>query len=254
MCDLWRNTLDEILPSGAIPEQIRHALAALPPSRQIKLYNAGSFFDPKAIPPEDDAEIAALVAPFERVIVEAHPAFLGDRALRFRERIPGKLEVAIGLETAHPQVLEALNKRITLESFRQAAQFLVSHSIALRVFILLRPPFLSEAEGLTWAKHSIDFAFECGAEVCCIIPVRDGNGAMEALADSGDYTPPKIASLEEAVDYGLRLGRGRVFADLWDIERFATCACDSARVVRLEQSNRTQIATPKVTCAVCQNG
>ena len=80
MCDLWRNTLDERVPRGAIAGQIRRALDQLPPARQIKLYNAGSFFDPQAIPPEDDEEIAALLAAFERVIVECHPALLTGAA------------------------------------------------------------------------------------------------------------------------------------------------------------------------------
>src|SRR5262245_13401375 len=52
MCDLWKNTLDTTLEHGVIPQQIRLALASLPPARQIKLYNAGSFFDPQAIPPD----------------------------------------------------------------------------------------------------------------------------------------------------------------------------------------------------------
>src|SRR5687768_15108869 len=76
MCDLWVNTLDETVPGGAIPAQIRAALETLPRASQIKLYNAGSFFDPGAVPPEDDEEIAEAVARFERVIVESHPAFL----------------------------------------------------------------------------------------------------------------------------------------------------------------------------------
>ena len=62
MCDLWVNTLDGAVPRGAIARQIREALASLPPARQIKLYNAGSFFDPQAIPVDDFEEIAAAVA------------------------------------------------------------------------------------------------------------------------------------------------------------------------------------------------
>ena len=65
MCDLWKNTLTESVAPGQIPEQIRRALADLPPARHLKLYNAGSFFDPRAIPPDDYAEIARLAAPFE---------------------------------------------------------------------------------------------------------------------------------------------------------------------------------------------
>ncbi len=53
MCDLWRNTLTETVPVGAIPAQIDHALLRLPPAKQLKLYNSGSFFDPHAIPPQD---------------------------------------------------------------------------------------------------------------------------------------------------------------------------------------------------------
>ena len=77
MCDLWRNTLDETVPRGAIaaPDP-RRARRTLPPARQIKLYNAGSFFDPQRHSPDDDAEIAPGGRRFERVIVESHPAFL----------------------------------------------------------------------------------------------------------------------------------------------------------------------------------
>ena len=42
MCDLWINTLEHSVPAGAIPEQIRAALEALPPVRRLKLYNAGA--------------------------------------------------------------------------------------------------------------------------------------------------------------------------------------------------------------------
>src|SRR3569833_1659307 len=87
MCDLWKNTLEETVPTGAIPAQIRFALEKLSPARQIKLYNAGSFFDPQAIPREDYREIASLVASFEHVIDECHPAFIGARTLEFRNRL-----------------------------------------------------------------------------------------------------------------------------------------------------------------------
>ena len=41
MCDLWKNTLETSVAPGQIPEQIRWALAQLPPARHLKLYNAG---------------------------------------------------------------------------------------------------------------------------------------------------------------------------------------------------------------------
>ena len=50
MCDLWKNTLDDRVPTGAIPVQIRYAIEMLPPAKHIKLYNSGNFFDAQAIP------------------------------------------------------------------------------------------------------------------------------------------------------------------------------------------------------------
>ena len=251
MCDLWKNTLDAPTPPGAIPAQIAHALKHLPSARQIKLYNAGSFFDPRAIPPQDDPAIAVQMAGYERVIVECHPALLGARCLRFRNRLSGRLEVAIGLETAHPEALSRLNKRFTVDDFRRAAAFLAENDMDLRVFLLARPPFLNEEEGVAWAQRSLDLAIDCGASVCCLIPTRAGNGAMEALAASGDFAPPRLTSLEAVQEYGLGLRRGRVFADLWDIERFFTCECSPARAARLETMNRSQTIPPPVSCGLC---
>jgi archaeosine synthase beta-subunit len=250
MCDLWVNTLDETVPRGAIVNQIRAAIAALPPARQIKLYNAGSFFDPGAIPPDDDEEIAQAVAGFDRVIVESHPSFLtgvhGERCLRFRDAIAGQLEVAIGLETAHPGVLARLNKKMTVDAFRGAADFLREHDIALRVFVLLSPPFMPADVAIDWACRSIDLAQECGATACIVIPTRGGNGAMEAIGAA--FAPPRLPALEAVIEYGLTRIGGRVFADLWDIERFFDCDCSRQRAERLRTMSRDQIAPAPVTC------
>ena len=252
MCDLWMHTLDDLVPDGAIAEQIRVALAGLPPARQIKLYNAGSFFDAQAIPPSEDESIADLLAGYERVIVEAHPAYLrgpyADRCLRFRDllrdRNVGQLEVAIGLETAHPAILERLNKRMTVADFCTAAHFLREHGIDVRAFILLKPPFLPAEDTVEWTCRSIDVAFDAGAAVCSVIPTRGGNGAMEALG----AVPPALTAFESVLEYGVAIGRGRVFADLWDVERLSTCRCAPARVARLRAMNETQRIPAPVLC------
>jgi len=252
MCDLWKNTLAEPAPPGAIAAQIRRALASLPPARQVKLYNAGSFFDAQAIRPEEHEEIAALVRPFERVIVESHPALVGERCLTLRDRLDGRLEVALGLETIHPEILPRLNKRMSPGDFQRAAAFLQHAGIALRAFVLVGLPFLEEEQALDWACRSIHFAFDCGATAVALIPTRAGNGALDALAQGGEFMQPRLASLESALDFGLALGRGRVFADLWDLERFSRCAaCLPARSARLRDTNLRQTVRPRVACPTC---
>jgi archaeosine synthase beta-subunit len=256
MCDLWKNTLTESVPAGAIPAQIDYALERLPPARQVKLYNSGSFFDPRAIPAQDYPEIARRVAAFERVIVESHPALVGENCFRFGELLNGHLEVAMGLETVHPQILERLNKRMTTDQFAKAAGLLRKHDIDLRVFILVKPPFMREEEALHWAERSLDFAFDCGATAATLIPTRSGNGAMEELAAAGDFSPPRVAILESALAYGIGLQRGRVFADLWDlkgdVKTGTECPhCYPSRIARLREMNLKQTIPEYISCAHC---
>jgi hypothetical protein len=286
MCDLWQHTLASPVPPGAIPKQIDYALrelpgthtphtpipsgplpeaAAHPTRRQIKLYNAGSFFDPGAIPRQDYPAIAARVAGFERVIVECHPALVGDPVVHLRdllEQASGsagagapRLEVALGLETAHAGVLAKLNKRMSLAQFKRAAQFLWRQGVALRVFVLVQPPFLAPAEALEWTQRSVSLAFDCGATAVSLIPTRPGNGALDALAAHGEFVPPRLTTLEAALAAGLALRRGRVFADTWSLESFADCpACFAERVDRLRRLNLAQQLLPPIRCARCGAG
>ena len=121
---------------GAIPAQVAAARQDAS-SRggdavtQIKLYNAGSFFDPRAVPESDYDAIAAGArragAGGRRIPSGAgrpprrtcsldprspgHAARSGDSAVQ--------LEVAMGLETVHPEALERLHKRMTVDRVRR---------------------------------------------------------------------------------------------------------------------------------------
>ena len=345
-CDLWKNTTIETVPVGAVPAQIDFALAELRKERcrQIKLYNAGSFFDPNAVPPQDFPAIANRMRGFERVIVECHPALVGESAVHFRDllspqphrsvfdadtgmeesrdalRIPSplngekvaegrmrggntkdsdsrknsnpvasvttphptlsplrgegplttrsapvhshktrcalspvgaQLEIAMGLEVADDALLARLNKRMTLAMFQRAAESLVSRGIHVRAFVIVKPPFVrADSEAVNLARRSIDFAFDCGATAVSLIPGRFGPDALRDLAKAGEFAPPSFDTLEASLDYGIAQGRGRVFADLWDIESLGGCChCMPERVARLREINLRQTVLPRITCS-----
>jgi hypothetical protein len=101
-----------------------------------------------------------------------------------------------------------------------------------------------------WAVRSIEFAFDCGARICSVIPTRSGNGVLDRLERDGRFAPPRMASLEETLERGLALRRGRVLVDLWDVERFCRCAvCGPARAARLRQMNLSQEFLPSIECS-----
>lgn len=249
MCDLWINTTDKSVPDGAIPNQIEWALNHLPDVKHLKLYNSGSFFDKRAIPDKDYQKIASIISDFETIIVESHPGFIDEECLRFRDMIKSDLQIAIGLETVNTEILKKLNKRMTLDDFAESVDFLMEHDIFTRAFILLRPPFLSESEGVFWAEQSLDFAFSAGVECCVLIPVRAGNGAMDQLLEKGIFTLPDIRSLEMVLEYGIGQQAGRVFADVWDLKLFSKCdKCLAVRIKRLTEMNLGQKFISRIKC------
>jgi archaeosine synthase beta-subunit len=255
MCDLWKNTTVDAVPVGSIPNQLKHALEILPAAKHIKLYNAANFFDTNSIPSQDYDSILEIVRPFQSVIIENHPKLCGPRCFSFAERIKSngqRFEVAMGLECIHPDVLPRLNKQMTLDDFRRAADRLVADEIRVRAFILLRPPFLSEQEGVEWAMKSIEFAFAAGVECCSIIPTRFGNGALEQLSAEGWFQPPTMSSMETVIAQGLALHGGRVFMDTWDARQFTECnECADARINRINKMNQTQSILEPVNCKAC---
>ncbi len=265
MCDLWRYTIATDTPKGALPTQIAAARQLLTEQyprtaiRQLKLYNAGSFFDPRAVPDEDVEAIARGLEGLPGVIVESHPSLVGERTRRFldalhRVRPAPTLEVAMGLETGHPEALERLNKHMTKDGFLAAAGRLASLGAGLRVFLLVSPPFVAKDEQDEWLVRSLDLAVRAGASVVSLIPTRPGNGALEALAEMGSFQPPRLHDLERS--HALALDHApqstRVLADLWDLDRFADClSCRDARRRRLLAANLEQRPQPPVPCTSC---
>ena len=271
MCDLWKNTLTGPTPAGAIVRQIDYALSRLPAADTIKLYNNGNFFDPKAVPFSDHAAIQERLRPYRRVVVENHPLLVGDACLHFRDGLAGVLEVAMGLETIHPLALPALNKQLTPAAFGRAADFLTSHGIRVRAFVLLNPPYITDAsEGIRWAVETVRFAFESGVHTCSIIATRPGNGIMESLLGSGDYVPPTLGALETVFAEALGLAqefsgadtgnafaasadtrqRRLVFVDTWDIGFLSSCPkCFEARKSRLASMNLDQTIHQPIACS-----
>ena len=126
--------------------------------------------------------------------------------------------------------------------------------MAIRVFLLVSPPFIPPAEQDAWLVRSVDAAFAHGASAVSLIPVRPGNGAMEALTRTGEFQAPTLHDIERSLHLARTHARvtGRLFVDLWDLGRFAECrVCLDARGGRLLRMNLDQRELPPVPCAHC---
>jgi radical SAM enzyme (TIGR01210 family) len=266
-CDLWQHTLPGPTPEGALPAQLRTAIAAARAAghafENLKIYNASNLFEPRAVPAGDDPALVEISAGFERVLVECHPRWLDDRALAFARALAergSRLDVALGLETVHPEALPKLGKKMTVERFDRAVDLLLDAGCGVRAFVLVGAPFQPPVEAVEWAVRSAVHAARRGVEHVSLIPVRGGNGTLALLAEQGLWRPTRLSEVEEALDRSLaeieRLDLATVVtADTWDLERFAPCsACAEARARRLERINLSGGRSPAVACDSCDGG
>ena len=255
-CDLWQHTIDGATPPGALPAQVRLALAAAAADPEtidrIKLYNAGNWFDLRAVPRSDLDTLGRILAPFRAVTVESHARMVGPRCREFAGRIGGRLEVAIGLETIHPGALPRLNKGMDLADFDRAAAWLGSQDIDLRVFALVGTPFILPEETISWTVRTAEYALARGAALVSLIPVRPGPGELARLAAQGEFTAPSLLHVEEALDRCFQQGMSAVTVDLWDTDLLSACpTCRGARVDRLHTLNRTGASAAAISCPTC---
>jgi archaeosine synthase beta-subunit len=271
-CDLWRYTISGPTPRGALPAQLRSALAEVRAKggadgdavEQVKLYNASNFFEPRAVPEADDEELLRLLEPFARVTVECHPRLVQGARGRarwraFAARLAGSLEVAMGLETVHPRASAAIAKDSDPETFAAASEALRSEGVGVRAFVLVGAPFVPAAEQVEWIVRSAGAAARAGAAVVSLVPVRGSNGALEALARRGDFAPVTLGLVEHSYERALgeveaAFAETAVLLDTWDLETLARHSpdgcerCVGPRVERLRRISRLGRSEPAIRC------
>ncbi|MEM9292534.1 MAG: hypothetical protein AAGD01_12705 [Acidobacteriota bacterium] len=261
-CDLWRFTVEGATPPGALVVQLREALEGrLPPApkTRLKLYNASNFFEPRAVPVGEEEAMLPWLEGFDRVVVECHPRLVGDRCFAFAEALARRgvtLEVALGLESARPEVLSRLNKGLSLEDFDAAVAKLSEAGLPSRAFILVGAPYGNPHRAAEEAAFTAEHALEVGVETAVLIPVRGGNGELDRLQQEGLFAPPDLEDLERALDLAMPLEErwpAVVLPDLWDLEIFSRCElCFPDRAQRLHQLAARGGSLAPVRCENCE--
>ena len=188
-CALYRQTDDRPATGREIAAQIDSVRRQYPRASGLKLYNASSFFEPRSIDQSEASlrEIADALSGLDLVVVEARSEN-ASRAVRFGPLLTGRLEVAIGVETADDALLRLLNKPTSVASFRRAAAALAAGDVLLRTFVLAGPPFVGEAGARRGAVATFEEARRAGARIVSILPVVSEHEPMEALRRAGFFS------------------------------------------------------------------
>jgi radical SAM enzyme (TIGR01210 family) len=127
----------------------------------VKIFTSGSFFDDDEVPVKIQEKIltgfngrgAACLS------IESLPVFCTKEKVAWAAGLHPGLEVALGLESANDAVLErVVNKPFRYKDFVKAAGIAKETGARVKAYIVIKPPFLSEAESLEDAVFSAERA------------------------------------------------------------------------------------------------
>jgi hypothetical protein len=178
----------------------------------FKIYTSGSFIDDGEVPPAFQervlGELSALGV--RRLLVETLPAFATEEKVRWAlGAFKGDrgLEFALGLESATPEVLKGcVNKPCTVDDFREASARIRALGGKVRLYIVIKPPFLTEKEALEDAVGSAKLAKDW-ADTISFNPINVQRGTLvERLSRRGEYQPPWLWTVMEVLRRTASLG------------------------------------------------
>ncbi len=179
--------------------QVEEAKEKYGGERVVKVFTSGSFLDDWEVPVEVQRKLYDEFSQAERIIVESRPEYVTyDKVLEIKER--GNVMVALGLESANNETLEKrINKGFTVEDYVRAAELLNSHGVAVKTYILLKPPFMTERQAIEEAVESVKFASKY-SEVVSVNPMNIQNYTLvEYLWRRGEYRAPWLWSVVEVL-------------------------------------------------------
>jgi radical SAM enzyme (TIGR01210 family) len=182
--------------------QFNEAMKKLSSEDQVvKIYTSGSFLDPLEMPNEarvkilDDLHSRGI----KKLVIESRPEYITpERVEECLSRID--MEFAIGLETASDLIREKIiHKGFTFQDFARASETVHHQGGAIKAYLLLKPPLLSEGAAI---RDAISSAQAVGkhADMLSLNLCNIQRGTLvERLWERGEYRAPWLWSALEVL-------------------------------------------------------
>lgn len=265
------NHAKEDITEEEIVKQLDYSLETnnLKDVKEIDLLTLGSFLNDREVS-EDTRRILlkriARLTDIERVSFESRAEYVTLEKLGNCKEILGDkiVEMGIGLESADDHVRNKIIKKgLSKKSFENIVRMLKQMKYNLLVYLLIKPPHLSEKQSIEDAVKSAEYVFEIAkrydinARVAFEPVFICENTPLEKLFENLEYRLVNLWSVVEIIKKIHRLGN--VFIGLSDENlsldrRPNSCHLCNEKIIReIERFNRTQDAAPlnEIDC-VCK--
>ena len=196
MCGYNIGSSGNIAPKD-ISKQFTRAIEELGKVDFLKVYTSGSFLDECEIPVEQADQILRHCADnHTRLLFESRPEYVTPETLDRVLGIHNHIELALGLESANVKVLRySINKGFAVKDYDDAVRVLADKRVDIRTYVLLKPPFLTEAEAVADAKATMIHAAK-NSKTISLNPVNVQKGTLvERLWKNWAYRSPWLWSV-----------------------------------------------------------
>ena len=171
----------------------------------IRIYQEGNYLNPREVSTDAQLtilQLASLVKGVRRVTVECMAKMVNRAGAENLANAvaPGvQLEVGIGFEAENDVVRNiCVNKGEEISHYERAIQILKARGIQTLAYVLLKPAFLSEGEGIEECVETVKKALGLGFDAVSIEPVSiHPYTLVHALHLKDLYQPPWLWSLVE---------------------------------------------------------
>ncbi len=214
------SSLGKLVPGAVHVSQFAAALCSAAPewgARWLRIYQEGSFLNEDEVEPAASRiilGIAGLVKGIERITIESRPEYVTTTAVTSARNAVGRaeLEIGMGLEAACATTRNVcVNKGLELDVIVNAVDILKQMGLRSLAYILIKPPFLTEAEAIREAETTARLAFDTGFDAVSLEPVSICPWSLaDMLFFYGLYSPPWLWTVIEVAKRVHSLGEVRI--------------------------------------------
>lgn len=172
----------------------------------LRINQEGNYTNPNEMNTKAQEVILRLamhIQGIKRITIESRPQYITNESVAFlRNLFDGsgvELEIGIGVEAEDEVVRNiCINKQGSRNQFVSAVNLLKENGILSLAYVLLKPPFLTEAEAITEAVATAHFASSIGFSRISFEPMSIHQYSLiDALAKTEDYKVPWLWSVVE---------------------------------------------------------
>ncbi len=161
----------------------------------LKIYTSGSFLDEEEIDTDTREFMLKKLNELNlrRLCIETRVEFIKPLKLEYDY----ELEYAIGLESSNDFVRNVLiNKDLNLQDFEEAIKLCKKNKIKTKIYLLLKPPFLTERDAIEDCIKSAMYCSQLGVDKISINPMNIQKFTLvEYLWKNNEYSLPWLWSL-----------------------------------------------------------